>query len=249
MSFTFVTPVWDSKLQTYKIMISSPTVRLSSAPQYIDISSNGAAEIEHPDMTSSEAVEVVSQFIKALLLKDSQENWFSTRLRESSILKKLEHKWELNSTVVPTHNWIRAVWAMNSLEITTKGFTLRWMLLRFESAQPQISSRFLPALSAPQTPRSASPEPDVKQITIQPTAEMNLDELEVGYDIPYANDRTMNLQEQMNDRHALQEARLRLALAKLKAERLKNAYFSKYGEEYSEEEDSELSESESEEER
>jgi hypothetical protein len=76
---------------------------------------------------------------------------------------------------------------------------------------------------------------------------MNTDDLEAVYDIPYANGRTMDLHEQMNDRHALQEARLRLALAKLKAERLKNTYYSKYGEAYSEEDGSDLSESESEE--
>ena len=78
---------------------------------------------------------------------------------------------------------------------------------------------------------------------------MESDELEAVYDIPYANDRTMDLHEQMKDRQALQEARLRLALAKLKAERLRNAYFSKYGEAYSEEEDSELSETDSEQDR
>jgi hypothetical protein len=39
----------------------------------------------------------------------------------------------------------------------------------------------------------------------------------------------------MRDKDALQEARLRLALAKLKANRLSNTYYQKYGEVYTDE--------------
>ena len=200
-------------------------------------------------MTTPEAQEAVSQFVKGLLAKDAQDHWFSTRLRESSIVRKLQHEWDCGR-IVPAQNWVRAVWGINSLAISTHAFTLQWDILKFEPTQPQIASRFLPALSNPATPRATSPSPETRQITIQPTAaaEEEANELEDVYDIPYSTDRTTDLHEQMKDRQALQEARLRLALAKLKMERLRNGYFSKYGEAYSEDEDSDLSESDSEEE-
>lgn len=236
----FASPIWDSKSQSYKIFIQS-SITISSAPQYIDLSSN-QIEIEYPDISNSSVM--IKSFIQSLLAKDAEAHWFSTRLRESSILRKLNFEWDVSPSILPTHSWTSAVWTFHYLQITTQGFTLHWKLLRFDESHPQISSRFLPALSAPATPRPASPEPETRQITIQAT---DSDELEAVYDIPYATDRTMDLHEQMKDRQALQEARLRLALAKLKAERLKNAYYSKYGESYSEEEDSDLSESDSEE--
>jgi hypothetical protein len=246
MSIEFASPVWDSKSQSYRIFIQSSTT-ISSAAQYIDLSGNNA-QIEYPDVSSDAITAHIKEFVKALLLKDSQANWFSTRLRESSILRKLEHKWELSQSLVPTHSWVTAIWSFSYIQITTQGFTLHWKLTRFDEAHPQISSRFLPAVSNPATPRPASPEVETRQFTIQPTAEMDSEGMEAVYDIPYANDTQMDLHQQMKDRHALQEARLRLALAKLKAERLTNKYYSKYGEAFSEEEDSELSDSDSEEE-
>lgn len=244
----FASPVWDSKEQSYRIYTQS-TSTLSSAPQFIDLSSNNV-EIEYPELTTSPADKFIKAFIQSLLSKDAKEHWFSTRLRESSILRKLEHVWDLNPSLVPTHPWVIAIWSIHYLQINTKGFIVHWKLVRFEETHPQISSRFLPILSSPGTPRAPSPslEAETRQFTIQPTAELDLDGLEAVYDIPFTNERAVDLDEQLKDQNALHEARLRLALAKLKAERLRNTYYSKYGEAYSEGEDSDLSESDSEEE-
>jgi hypothetical protein len=79
-------------------------------------------------------------------------------------------------------------------------------------------------------------EEATKQITIHPSAKQAIDELEAVADIPFTNENTaIDFQQQMRDKDALQEARLRLALAKLKANRLSNTYYQKYGEVYTDE--------------
>ena len=183
-----------------------------------------------PDTSSEELKNIVGEFVTALIAKDAQAKWFSSRLKETSILKRLSHKW-VGSDISPTHEWFVAFWSPISLEVASQGFTLYWQVKRFEESAPQISSRFL-AISRPESPT----EEVTKQITIQPSAKMATDELEAVTDIPFTNENTaIDFQQQMRDKDALQEARLRLALAKLKENRLSNTYYQKYGEVYTDE--------------
>jgi hypothetical protein len=188
--------------------------------------SGSSFTIEMPDTSSEEMKKIVAAFVNSLLAKDAQAKWFSSRLKEASILKRLVHKWE-TSDVNPTHEWNIAHWSPTSLEVANQSFMINWHVTRFEESTPQISSRFF-AVSRPESPT----EEAVRQITIQPTPER--DEMEIVNDIPFAD-----FQEQMRDKNALQEARLRLALAKLKASRLSNTYYQKYGELYTDEAESE----------
>jgi len=127
-----------------------------------------------------------------------------------------------------------------SLEISTKGFTLFWSILGITKASPKIPLRFLPPVSRPESP--TIPPADVRQFTIQPPTEPSAsEELEQVIDIPFANENTADFEKQMRDRSAVQEARLRLALAKLKAERLTTNYYEKYGEVLTDEESEEES--------
>jgi hypothetical protein len=81
---------------------------------------------------------------------------------------------------------------------------------------------------------------ETRQVIIHQTGE-----LESTYDIPYAdnNNTAMDFEQQERDKRILQEARLRLALAKLKSERLAENYYRKYGE-VPEDEFSDMSEDE-----
>lgn len=239
----FVTPVWNTQKSSYTIGIQKAP-SLFSEPQYIDISSN-SIEIETPDTNTDEFKKLIALFISSLLQKDAEAKWFATRLRESSILRRLEHDWALPTTA-PETQWVKAKWSPNALEITQKTFILHWTIQEFIEAAPQISSRYMPPISGPPSPspeRAERETPTTRQITIQRGGE----ELEQVYDIPFTNENTaIDLTEQMEDKHKLQEAKLRLALAKLKAQRLKENYYKKYGSDYSSEDelDSELSEEE-----
>lgn len=243
----FSSPIWDARTSVYKITIRT-SLTLASEPQYVDLSGMSYT-IESPDKSSDEMKSIVETFVTALIAKDTQAKWFSSRLKESSILKRLSHVW-VESDMNPVHEWSIAHWSPIFLEVASQGFTIHWRITHFEESTPQISSRFL-AISRPESPtaeaersapslaRSAT-EQALKQITIQPSSKMGMhaEEMETINDIPFTNENTaIDFQEQMRDKDALQEARLRLALAKLKANRLSNTYYQKYGETFTDEED------------
>lgn len=238
----FVTPVWNTQKSSYTIGILKAPF-LFSEPQYVDMSSN-PVEFESPDTNTGEFKKLISVFIASLLQKDAEAKWFATRLRESSILRRLEHEWVLPS-FTPETQWVKAKWSPSSLEITQKSFILHWTIQEFVEAAPQISSRYMPPVSGPPSPSAELETPTTRQITIQRGG----DELEQVYDIPFTNENTaIDFTQQMEDKHKLQEAKLRLALAKLKAQRLKENYYKKYGEDFSSEDemDSDVSEEEEE---
>ena len=241
---TFGTPSWDALKSVYVINLRTTFTTLSE-PQYIDISGNQHIAVTQLDMETDTIKTFIQSFVAALIQTDSQNKWFASRLKESSILKRLSHDM---SKVVPTewilrrmddrYEWASFEWRPMSLEISTRGFTLFWSVLGITKASPRIPLRFLPPVSRPESPnQSPSATANIRQFTIQPpTAE---DELEQVADIPFTSENTADFDKQMRDKNAVQEARLRLALAKLKAERLSTNYYQKYGEELTDEEDSE----------
>jgi len=231
----FSRPTWDSKNSVYKIQMTGTTVIIVSEPQYVDLSGGGKVEI--PDMNTEEFKDACNTFTSALIAKDKESKWFATRLKESSVLKRLTHVWaDPPPAAYPLTGWFTSLWRPILVEIGTSGFVLNWQLLGFEAAEPQISSRFLPTLSGPPSPKPEEATPtDLKQITIQAG-----NELETVYDIPFTNENTaIDFNEQLRDKESLQEAKLRLALAKLKAQRLARSYYDKYGEGDEEDEEDE----------
>lgn len=230
----FSSPQFDSAKSMYRIMIISEEV-LESEPFYLDIS--GQPTITEPDVS-----EFVSLFVKDFIKKDAEAKWFASRLKEASIVKKLKHSFTLDDASLPSENgWYTAYWRPHSLEIYSTGFQLCWDVKEYTSAPAQISSRFI-AFSEPPTPRPESPndeQEELRQLTIHTT-----NDLVPLYDIPYATENTaIDFEKQEHDKRVLQEARLRLALAKLKSERLIEKYYRKYGE-VPEDEFSDLSEDE-----
>jgi hypothetical protein len=227
----FSSPTWDARTSVYKIIIRS-NIELTSDPQYVDLSGL-SFNVETPDTSSQRMKNIVEKIADALIDKDAQAKWFSSRLKVASVLKRLSHKW-LGSDLTPTNEWSVACWSPLFLEVASQGFTIHWRVTKFEKSSPQISSRFL-AISRPESPTDAQPviAEATKQITIHPSSKMASEELEAVTDIPFTNENTaFDFQQQLRDKEALQEARLRLALAKLKTNRLSNTYYQKYGEVY-----------------
>jgi hypothetical protein len=231
----FASPIWDTRNSVYKVSITS-SLTAASAPQYIDISGwTSLSELEIPDTETKEFKDLLKTIVTALLEKDRQASWFSTRLKETTVLRKLVHTWKATADTPPPHEWSVLHWKPVSLKIGKDGFTLLWEVSSYSQSTPRISSRFLPAVSGPPSPRPESPTAPViptttRQITIQA-------EEAVYDDIPFSNEHTAEVfEEQVRDKQSLQEARLRLALAKLKAQRLSENYYKKYGELYEEEE-------------
>jgi hypothetical protein len=216
----FSTPQWDSTKNLYRIRLSI-RVTIKSEPFYLDIS--GQPIVPEAAQDSSEFAGFLQEFIPAFCKKDAESKWFSSRLKESSVLKKLSHVWSVGMDLPTESQWCTASWQPSVLEIHSTGFQLCWGVTEFLPANPQISSRFIAFSEAP-TPRPESPN-EIRQVTLHSS-----DELEAVYDIPFTTKNTaLDLEEQERDRRMVQEARLRLALAKLKSERVMDNYYRKYG--------------------
>lgn len=236
---TFARPIWNSKTNTYVITLSvEESFTIQGEPQYIDISSNDIA-FEHPDVNTEIFTEYVKIIVDELIKKNTEVKWFATTLREGSILRRLQHKW--NSTSVPPSGWFAAKWVPTLLEITTNSFILSWTAVSFEASSPRISSRFL-SLSEPPTPRSVSPqfqEGSIRQFTYQPGQTSDLEQV---FDIPLTQEDEVDLEEQKRERQTIREARLRVELSQMKLEKHLQSYYNKYGN-IPDESDSESSES------
>jgi len=247
---SFSIPVWQKQYYTIKIAAGSE-YSVASPPQYIDLSGTNV-NYETPDEDVPSFNEVTKKFITALIEKDKQASWFSTKLKEASVLRKLIHVWETAHLDTYSHEsgWYLLNWKPTSLKIKTDGFILVWSIVRIEATTPQISPRFL-HLSEPPSPapeKESSPSNTIRQITLQAGAgagNSSSDELQQVYDIPFSNENTAAVfEEQIRDKQVVQEARLRLALAKLKAERLEQKYSKKYGEYLEDDEDEDEDEDE-----
>jgi hypothetical protein len=230
---TFGKPSWNSKANMYVIQIlEAEDVIYKGEPQYIDVSSNDVS-IEPPDTNSDSFKDIISKFIAKLIQKDKEVKWFATPLRESSVLRRLEHRW--TSSASPPTGWCSAIWIPITLEITKTSFIISWSTIQFEDSSPRIPSRFL-SLSEPNTPRASTPDSTqetndlstaIRQFTYQP---QESSEMEQVYDIPLSTDSNeIDLEEQRKERQSIREARLRVELAQMKLEKHLQNYYRKYG--------------------
>jgi len=237
---TFARPIWNSKTSTYVITLSAPTLYIESEPQYCDISSIDI-KLEHPDLNNDSVKNTIKLIVESLIQKNKEVHWFATSLHESSILRRLEHKWKTNS-MTPPSGWFTAKWIPSILEVTSSSFMLSWNISSYEETTPRISSRFL-SLSEPPSPGSASPKSNkesVRQFTFEPGQTPYMEQV---FDIPLStNTAEIDLEEEKRERQFIREARLRVELAQMKLEKHLQNYYHKYGN-IPDDTDSEISES------
>lgn len=235
-------PVWNVTQAAYSFTLLHNTQTCSSAPFAYEKEGNGFLPEPLPD-----ALELFSRSFLDLLLEKTKK-WFSAPLRKESVLKRLRHEFDRASQEKPNENgWYTATWIPDRFEVHSKEFFLYWKLKQYETAAPIIPESFLTAT----TPRAQSPvaEAETKTIHIQNTVEGNLPEgLIPVQDLPlsdlpplpfFVEDETQK-EKREEDKRKIREARLRVALAKLKAERMAEHYYQRYGEK-PEDSDSELS--------
>jgi hypothetical protein len=223
-TFEFAVPLWNPNpsISAYTIAITTDSYLVSSPTP---MTPNDFAEL--PDISGASMNNIVTLFVDSLIKKDSEVKWFSNPLKASSIVKKLTHSFKHSEEHIVEAGWYLSQWRITHLLISAKGFVLHWGFLKYEETKPQISSRFLPAMSRPE-----SPVAELRQITIQPT---ELSE----FDVPFSSNNTAEFANQIRDKRDIEETRLRLALLRIKEQRLSENYFTKYGEEYEDEEDEE----------
>lgn len=225
------TPVWNAKENQYvfRFVGTVPTVENANAVYISD--SKSTEEINIPGDNSSAVADVLQVFI------GKAQRYFTSPLRVDIVLKRLRH--EMKPIVLPEglkEGWYKIRWTFEDMKVQSKAFILGWKLENVVEAEPQISSDFLSST----TPRAGSPESpertELRTIHIQDSL------IPVG-DLPLSDFPTeVQFEEVPKDvRRKIREARLRVALAKLKAQRLEEKYYSRYASKKDPSEESSLS--------
>jgi hypothetical protein len=180
-------------------------------------------------------------------------SFFASPIRAGTCKKRLQHKF-LKGESIPTDyssSWVRTVWMPKEMKVYKTEFVLGWTPVGIHPSEPKIAPDFLASV----TPRIDSPVPETKQVHISNAIEYPAktvpfaDGLVTIGDLPLSDGvvdfglQTEESPEKAEERRRIREARLRASLAKLKAERLANRYYQRYGNQGSSD-SSELSESE-----
>ena len=173
---------------------------------------------------------------------EKTKQWFATPLKLESSLRRLRHSWP---SLTKADGFMTLTLTPGCMVISSKEMILQWQLVKSLPSEPYISADFLESTTPrPQSPvlsPGPQPTPSVRTIQIQNTVDSSESLVPVN-DLPLSDilELESESKEKTMEKQRIREARLRVALAKLKAERMAQKYYMRYGEDL-ENEDSELS--------
>ena len=215
-------PTYSAASQLYTFPIQSSTLELSSQPQYL-------VGINFPDAPDTADVQAQMESFFTTFIEKTKR-YFTTPLRVKSILSRLNHVWEGAPPASLSAGWYSVTWKPDQLKILPREFVLVWRAGSLQTTEPIIPTSFISDSES----RCPSPAPEVRTIQVQQpqSSGSNLIELEPSFADP--NDsRLMTLDYEAPihrlEKKKIREAKLRAALASLKAERLAEKYYQKYG--------------------
>jgi len=218
---TVSTPSWNPQTQSYSFPLKGSEV-VTTKPML------EFTEACLPDTFQDGITSLLTEFI------EKSKQWFASPLKLESSLRRLKHRWP---EIEKTNNYAILKIYPEALFITAKDMTLSWVITSRTPSDPLISSKFFEST----TPRAQSPV-QLRTIQIQNTVDSS-DALVAVNDLPLSDILEMESEVKAKtlEKQRIREARLKVALAKLKAERMAQKYYSRYGEELQGEDDSELS--------
>lgn len=231
MMLTVDSPIWNKNESTYSF-------RLTGAPLIMTKPHTHFTEECLPDTFTQTVTEFLSDFL------NKTASSFASPLKLDSTLRRLQHKWPLTDSDSYVILSLRPEWIVMS----SKEVRLHWSLVKATPSEPFISASFLESTTPrPQSPVSVhaiqpSEETTVRTIQIQNTVD-SVDAMVPVNDLPLSDilEIESNTKGKILEKQRIREARLKVALAKLKAERMAQKYYMKYGDTAEEDEGSELS--------
>lgn len=170
------------------------------------------------------------------------QKYFTNPLTSEKVLRHLVVSTKEGEVSVSVPGWYTLQWKPTRFLVKAGEFHIVWELTSAVEATPRIPAEF-----TAQTPRAQSPERP-EQVPEQTRSIQIHDSLIPVGDLPLSDLPPLSFpQEEMDpareeSRRRIREARLKVALAKLKAQRMEQKYYERYGQtpEDSEEESSDL---------
>lgn len=228
-------PKWISQESAYEFTFqTSFQIKGEAVP-------NGGA-VTLPDLKKDKSL--VQEIVTSFLEKTKQ--FFVTPLQFDVVMKYLTHHIDTTAPFPKEDGFSKPVWKPVYLKMKSSEFALYWSVVEWNSSDPFIQSNFFrPQTPTQQSPVKQSDQPDLRTIQIQNT----MDSLVPVGDLPLSDLPPLNFLEETPEkkevRRRIREARLKVELAKLKAKRMEQRYYERYGEPLIEAEESSLESSES----
>jgi hypothetical protein len=206
-------PTWNSNTMSYSFRILKSSLSVEQRFYY-----------EPPNITFPAKPSHHESFIQEILEKTRK--YFTTPLTFEKVLRHLRFTTEA-STAPKEAGWYEFIWKPSVFVVKSGDFVLSWELEEVKPIEP-----FIPAEFTTTTPRAQSPappeQPGIRQIQIHdsliPVGDLPLSDLPP---LAFGTEETDPEKEEIKRR--IREARLKLQLAKLKAQRMEQKYYERYG--------------------
>lgn len=229
------TPIWNAEENAYTFHFTGDVQTIDTDVVVLNVAELKPPHFELTTMT----------FLDKLLdlFLDKTKRYFVSPLQKETVKKHLRHYIADVPTLPVSGTAYTPRFKPDYLKLKSNEFSLYWSVFEWKASIPQIRPDFFRSNSpAPQSPEL---QPNLRTIHIQNT----MDTLVPVGDFPLSDlpplDFVDDTPEKKEIRRRIREARLKVELAKLKAKRMEQKYYERYGEARAETEDSSLGSSDS----
>lgn len=230
-------PTWNTGSRSYSFQILNCKAELKTNSIYYE--AGAAMPAPAPPATALVQEKIVNAFLEAT------RKYFTSPLTLDKVLRHLRHS--VQEGDLPTSSgWYDVVWVPTKMIVKTGEYELVWRILTTTETCPVIPSDFTES----QTPRAKSPDApeqhEIRSIQIHdsliPVGDLPLSDLPP---LPFSTEEEVDPVKEESKRK-IREARLKVALARLKAQRMEQSYYERYGQPPEESENSSETSSDSE---
>lgn len=208
-------PTWNSGTKCYTFTF----LRCTQSVEEVLFFEPQIQEFTIPATSPIYIEEIVSEFL------EKSKKYFTNPLSAEKVLRHLRQTTRQGD--LPSESgWYTVQWKPSLFLVKAGEYELVWTLSSYEQTIPAIPAEF----TASKTPRAQSPEVPEQTRTIQihdsliPVGDLPLSDLPP---LSFSMEEVDPSREESKRR--VREARLKMALAKLKAQRMEHKYFERYG--------------------
>jgi len=208
---SFSVPHWDSSKNLYSIRINSSCDIEYNESRTL---SSGSNFFENPTTTILEFQDVMSKFANKVYSEGV--HWFSTPIKPSLFMKKVKHIFQpIPEKEYSYGNLYTITWKPKFLQIYSNTFEINWFTFVEKTDATLIPCNLFDELH----------EIEPKTIIIQ----QHENELLENIEIPFENSESVHLPSRANFKQKVRRAKLKAAIATMKAEQMAEKYFRRYG--------------------
>ena len=230
-------PSWNSQASSYTFQILQSRNSLADT-LYVEVPT---AKVDLPaSYVVGQARELYESILQEILEKTKK--YFTNPVTTEKVLRHLTVSTKEGDVSIPAPGWYTIQWKPVRFLVKAGEFHIVWEMTSAVEATPKIPAEFTATTPRAQSPTLADQPPEqTRSIQI-------LDSLIPVGDLPLSDLPPLSFVQEETDpvreesRRRIREARLKVALAKLKAQRMEQRFYERYGQtpEDSEEESSDL---------